>query len=209
MAQQGSASDKEFDVPKKEAIRLLGVSERTLQRWVNEGLIERDYKPGPYGEEAYYNRDDLLKMRDGKPRKDASEGPMKQADLALIAQESKWTHEQLSQTLTTLSEELPSFRRELKEAKDETIGAVKEQGNLQKQIGKLEQVESQLKSEQKELHNKVGELESKYKEASRYKQLFQSAILWGGVAVLLVLFLSVVFAPQLQGVRDFILSALK
>lgn len=209
MANETRSDDKAFDVPKKEAMHLVGKSEKTLQRWVKDGLIGVEYRPGPYGDEAYYNRDDLLKMRHGKPRQDNDGGPMRHADLALIAKEAEWTHNQLTQTLSTLSEELPAFRQELKEAKDETIKAVREQGNLQKQIGKLEQSESQLKENQKQLQTKFQDLERQYEEASRYKKYFRSVVVWSVAAILLVFLVSVAFAPQLEGLRETIFSIFK
>jgi DNA-binding transcriptional MerR regulator len=211
MATQSNTSEKVFDVPKKEAIRLVGRSEKTLQRWVSEDLIEVEYRDGPYGKEAYYNRDDLLQMRRGKPRHKGDDAPLAKADLAVIARGAEWSNEQLSRALANISQQLPIIQEQLQQlvkAKDETIKTKEEQAHLQKRIGQLEQSETHLKDQQSQLQSQLGKLKEQYQQAARYRQYFQGAVLWGIVMLLVVLGLSLAFAPQLQELRELIASLL-
>lgn len=211
MAEQADTSEKVFDVPKKEAIRLVGRSEKTLQRWVAEGLIGVEYREGPYGKEAYYNREDLLKMRQGKPRHKGDDAPLAKADLAVIARSAEWNNRQLVRAIETISQQLPLIQEQLKElvkAKDETIQAKEEQGELKEEIGKLKQAEIQLKGQQSELQKQLAKLKQQYQQAARYRQYFQSTVLWGIVMLLVVLGLSLAFAPQLADLRGLIASLL-
>lgn len=145
--------DKSFDIPKKEAIRLVGKSEKTLQRWTSEGLLHVDYKNGPYGREAYYNRDELLKLRRGKPGR-SGDAPLAKADLAVIARGAEWSNQQLTQALQNISQQLPVIQEQLKElvkAKDETIKAKEEQGELKEQLGALKQFKEEYHSVSRQL----------------------------------------------------------
>lgn len=135
-------TEKAFDVPKQEAMKLLGRSEKTLQRWVKAGLVDVGYKAGPYGEEAFFNREDLLKMRHGKPRQKNDDAPLKQVDLAVITRQSEWANQQLAQSLQNLAAQLPILQDQIKEmvnAKDQAIEATKAQGELREEIGKLKE----------------------------------------------------------------------
>ncbi len=222
MADQFETRDKVFDVPKKDAARLVGKSQRTLQRWVEEGLLEVAHRSGPYGQEAYYNRGDLLKMRAGKPRQ-GDDAPLAKADLAVIARGAEWSNEQLSKALANISEQLPIIQEQLQalvKAKDETIEAKEEQGKLKEEIGKLKQSETQLKGQQSQLQKQLSEMEEHHQQAleetqeeaaqaqAKGQRRFTSVVAWGVVTILAVFVFSLAFAPQLGELRELIASLL-
>lgn len=184
--------DRVFDIPKAEALSLLGKSEKTLQRWVTEKLIDVEYRDGAYGKQAYYNRDDLLRMRAGKPRHQSDDAPLPKADLAIIARGAEWSNQQLTQALQNLSQQLPVIQEQLKElvkAKDETIKAKDEQGQLREELGKLKQSETHL-------HQRLNEWQS------WYQRRMTGVIVWAVAGVVIVLILAFAFAPQLAQVRE-------
>lgn len=214
MAKDNRTTEKDFNIPKQEAIKLVGKSEKTLQRWVNEGLIQVEYRDGPYGKEAYYNRDDLLKMRRGKPRQKADDAPLAKADLAVIARGAEWNNQQLARAIETISRQLPVIQEQLKElvkAKDETIKAKEEQGELKEKLGFLKATEAQLKSELEKIRQERKQVEGSFRQQmDKIKRQFrhQIAMVSGWVIFLIValVLLGVFFAPQLDQFRRILFS---
>lgn len=179
-------NEQTHTVSTAEAEKALGVKYQTLYRWAKAGDITVFKKDGPYGEENFYNREELLAMRGGKNKKSDPNAPANKLNEIVAIDQVNKALANLGLGMGTIQEQLQTLGKwhdEVVEAKQETIDLLKEKTQQHEQLGQKDQEIKQLTETIEKLETEIDEL--KPKKRKKWLGIF----MWSFASVTILAFL--------------------
>jgi len=195
-------------ITSKEAAVLLGVSDRTVRRYVAKGLLDKTYVDGIYGKELRLDRDQVLKLADqnlSRAREDGQEGPDQRGrgannryilDVVQLWEKLEKAQADKEQAVARLGYVQGKLDAQQEEIKLLTSRAQ----SLAEERQKAQEVLSKAEAEKRAVQKVMEDKERDYQIQIRRLGLFYTAIL------LLIVTLAFIFSPVLARILQSLLS---